>query len=165
MIMHETIGQILFSLPRFHVLNYLKASYLRLSGAKVGRRVTFYPGVWIAPGRGLEVEDDVDFAVGVVVTTAGGVTIGERTLIGYRAQIISANHRIPEKRGKIFRAGHEKDFVRIGRDAWIGANAIILPGVEVGEGSVVAAGSVVTKSVEAFSIVAGCPARVIKKRV
>jgi acetyltransferase-like isoleucine patch superfamily enzyme len=52
----------------------------------------------------------------------------------------------------------------VGDDAWIGSNCIILPNVSIGEGAVVAAGAVVTKDVEPFSIVAGVPARKIKMR-
>lgn len=54
--------------------------------------------------------------------------------------------------------------VEIGNDVWIGANAIILPGVHIADGAVVAAGAVVTKDVEPYCIVGGCPARVIRKR-
>lgn len=160
----EAIMQLLFALPRYRLLNAVKASFLRLVGARVGRRVVFYPGVWIAPGRNLVLGDDVDLAVGVIVTTSGGVEIGARTLVGYRAQILSANHVIPEGRGRIFDSGHDRQRVLIGADAWIGAAAIILPGVTVGEGAVVAAGSVVTRDVEPFTIVAGVPARLVRHR-
>ena len=53
--------------------------------------------------------------------------------------------------------------IRIGKDCWIGGNAIILPGVTIGDGVTVGAGSVVTKDIEPFSVVVGNPARVIKK--
>jgi len=56
------------------------------------------------------------------------------------------------------------DTVDIGNDVWIGANVLILPGVKVGDGVVIGAGAVVTKNIDPFSIVAGVPARVIKKR-
>ena len=125
----------------------------------------FYPGVWIAPGRGLVLGDDVDLALGVLITTSGGVIIGDRTLIGYRAQIISANHRVPEARGRIFGSGHERAPVVIGEDVWIGGNSMIMPGVTVGDGAVVAAGSVVTADVEPFAIVGGVPAKKIKDRL
>lgn len=160
----EAAMQCLFVLPRYRVLNRLKASFLRMVGARIGKRVVFYPGVWIAPGRNLVLGDDVDLAAGVLITTSGGVEIGARTLVGYRAQILSANHRIPGGRGRIFDSGHVHDPVRIGPDAWIGAAAIVLPGVTIGEGAVVAAGSVVTKDVEPFMVVAGVPARVISSR-
>lgn len=161
---YEGLMRLLFSLPRYRFLNFCKAKMLCLMGAKIGRRPVFYPGVWIAPGRNLIVGDDVDFALDVLVTTSGGVEIGDRTLIGYRAQIISANHKIPDNRAQIFGSGHEKAKVTIGKDVWIGGNSMILPGVTIGDGAVVAGGSVVNKDVAPFTIVGGIPARVIKER-
>lgn len=162
----ETISWIVFLLPRFRLLNALKSAYLRrFFGAKIGTQVVFYPGVWIFTGRNLVVGDNVDFAKDVLITTDGGVTVGHRTLVGYRSQILSANHNVPPKPQRIFEAGHTKAPVKIGDDVWIGANSIILPGVEIGSGSVIAAGSVVTKNVPAFSYAAGVPARVIKERI
>lgn len=60
--------------------------------------------------------------------------------------------------------GLEIKSVVIGNDVWIGAHAVILAGVAIGDGSVIAAGAVVTKDVAPYSVVAGVPARVIKKR-
>jgi acetyltransferase-like isoleucine patch superfamily enzyme len=160
----ETLMQVLFALPRFPPLNALKSWFLRLNGAQVGERVVYYPGVWIAPGRNLDIGDDVDLAYGVLLTTSGGLKIGNRTLVGYRSQILTANHLIPPGRGRIFGSGHEHKAVTIGEDVWIGANVIVLPGVTIGEGAVIAAGSVVTRSVEPFTIVGGNPARLIRPR-
>ena len=95
---YEFIQFSLFILPRYRALNRIKSLFLQLNGAKVGRRVIFYPLVWIAPGRNLTIGDDVDLALGVVITTSGGVTIGDRSLVGYRAQIISANHVVPARK-------------------------------------------------------------------
>jgi len=155
---------VVFSLPRYRLLNIIKTTFLSLMGSKIGKRVVYYPGVWIFPGRNLVVGDDVDFALGVLVTTDGGVEIGDRTLIGYRTQILSGNHVIPPGRGRIFSAGHDSAKIIIQQDVWIGANCLILAGVTVGEGAVVAGGSVVTKDVAPFTIVGGCPAKVIRTR-
>ena len=161
----ETISYLLFLLPRYRLLNGLKSCYLKVVfGAKVGRRVVYYPGVWVFTGRKLSLGDDVDLAKGVLLTTDGGISIGNRTLIGYGTSILSANHRIPPRPEQIFNSGHEKSAVNIANDVWIGANCTILPGVTIGEGAVVAAGSIVTKDVPSFSIVGGVPARVIKER-
>jgi acetyltransferase-like isoleucine patch superfamily enzyme len=161
---YEAVQQILFALPRYRLLGVLKACFLRLNGAKIGSRCVFYPGVWIAPGRSLVLGDDVDLALGAIITTSGSVEIGDRTLIGYRAQIISANHNIPNSHGPIFGSGHDKAKVTIGSDVWIGANSLILPGVTIGNGAVVAGGSVVSRDVAAYTIVGGIPARFIKLR-
>ena len=161
----EYFSLIVFSLPRLRVFNWLKKSYLSLCfGARIGKRVVFYPGVWIFPGRNLVLGNDVDIAFGVLITTRGGVYIGDRTLIGYGTKILSANHAIPDGRATIFSSGHQSKQVHIERDVWIGANAIILPGVTIGEGAVIGAGSVVTRDVSEFSIVGGVPAKLIRYR-
>jgi acetyltransferase-like isoleucine patch superfamily enzyme len=160
----ETVMQLVFLLPRYPLCNALKSSFLKWNGARIGQRVIYYPGVWITPGRGLVVGDDVVFALGVLVGTPGGVTIGDRTLIGFGAKIISGNHRMPEGRARIHRAGYVREPIVIGQDVWIGANAVVLPGIAIGDGAVVAAGSIVTKDVAPYTIVGGNPARVIKER-
>jgi acetyltransferase-like isoleucine patch superfamily enzyme len=152
------------SFPRYRLFIYLKILFLRLNGAKIGKNVVIYPGVWIAPGRNLVIGDNVDLAYGVIITTSGGVMIGDRTLIGYRTQILSSNHIIPDRNEQVFKSGHDKRPVVIGNDVWIGANTIILPGKVIGDGAVIAAGSVVTKNIEPYSIVGGNPARLIRMR-
>ena len=153
---YETAMQLVMALPRFRWCNRLKCAFLRASGARMGRRVVVYPGVWIMTGRGLEVGDDVDLAKDVLITTTGGVSIGPRTLVGYGARIFSANHRVTA--AGVFGAGHDTAPVRIGADVWIGSGATLLPGVTVGDNAVVAAGAVVTKDVAARTVVGGVPA-------
>ncbi len=161
---YELISSIVFALPRHRIFNFIKSNYMRIQGAKVGKNITFYPGIKINPCIKIELGDNVDLAWGVLITTGGGVVIGDRTLIGYRSQILSANHVIPENKGRIFGAGHIKKKVVIENDVWIGANCIIVAGVHIGEGAVIAAGSVVTKNVPPFTIVGGVPAKKIKER-
>jgi acetyltransferase-like isoleucine patch superfamily enzyme len=161
---YEACMQLLFLLPRFRTLNALKSLFLRLNGAVIGRRVTYYPYVWIENGRKLVIEDDVDLATGVLIVSPGGVRIGARTLVGYHSQIYSTNHVVPPGNGPIFGSGHQQAPVDIGRDVWIGASCVILPGVSIGDGAVVAAGSVVTKDVPSAAIVAGVPARLVRMR-
>ncbi len=160
----EFLMGLIFSLPRYRIFIYLKQSLLRLMGAKFGKGVVIYPGVWINPGRNLEVGNDVDLAKDVLITTSGGVKIGDRTLIGYRTQIISTNHTIPPIGMPFPISGDNPGPVIIGKDVWIGAGCIITPGVTIEDGAVIAAGSVVTKNVIENSIVGGVPAKIIKMR-
>lgn len=105
----ETLSYLLFHLPRFRVLNTIKSWYLRLAfRARIGQRVVYYPGVWIFTGRNLILGDDVDLAKGVLLTTDGGVSIGDRVLVGYCTSILSSNHRVPPKPNRVFDAGHTK---------------------------------------------------------
>lgn len=161
---YEFIMSMIFALPRYRTCTWLKATLLNFMGASFGKGVVIYPGVWITPGRNLVVEDDVDLAKDVLITTSGGVKIGKRTLVGYRTQIISANHSIPPIGQPFPISGDDLAQVTIENDVWIGANCVITPGVTIGEGAVVAAGSVVTKDVVANSIVGGVPAKLIKMR-
>lgn len=160
----EFIMSVVFSLPRYRFCTFIKIGFLKLMGAKFGDHVEIYPGVWISPGRNLIVGNGVDLAKDVLITTTGGVSIGDRALIGYRTQILSANHSIPPIGEPFPVSGDEYKKVTIGSDTWIGANCIITPGITIGEGAVVAAGSVVTKDVVPNSIVGGVPAKLIKMR-
>lgn len=161
---YEFIMQLIFSLPRYRICVSLKALLLKAMGAKVGKNITIYPSVWITPGRNLQIGNNVDIALGVIITTTGGVFIGDRTLIGYRTQILSSNHSIPKIGKSIFDAGHDHKPIYIAEDVWIGANCVITAGVTIGKGAIVAAGAVVTKNVPENSIVGGIPAKVIKYR-
>lgn len=161
---YEATMNLVFSLPRYRLFIFIKVLLLRTMGAKIGRRPQIYPGVWITPGCNLVIGDNVDLAKDVIITTRGGVFIGDRTLIGYRTQILSANHTIPPI-GKPFPISGDKFApIKIMKDVWIGANCVITAGVTIGEGAVIAAGSVVTKDVPPYQIVGGVPAKLIKER-
>ena len=161
---YETLQSIIFALPRYAWLNRLKTLFLRINGAKIGKRVNYYPGVFIFPGRNLVVGDDVNFAKGVIVGTPGGVYIGDRTMLGFGCQLMSGNHNVPKNRGRIFGAGYDRKKIFVSNDVWIGAYSVVLPGITIGEGAVIAAGSVVSKDVPPFMIVGGVPAKPIKMR-
>lgn len=162
---YELLSSIIFALPRHKLFNLIKSNYMRIQGAKIGKNITYYPGIKINPCINLVLGDNVDLAWGVIITTGGRVEIGDRSLIGYRTIISSANHIIPPNKEKIFYSGHEPKKVIIENDVWIGGNCVITAGVVIGEGAVVAAGSVVTKDVLPFTVVGGVPAKFIKNRI
>ncbi len=161
---YEFIMNMVFALPRYRIFIFFKKLLLLIMGAKVGKGVVIYPGVWITPGWNLILKDQVDLAKDVLITTSGGVEIGERTLIGYRTQIISSDHTIPPVGNPFPISGDKHAKILIGKDVWIGANCLITSGVTIGDGAVIAGGSVVTKSVPENAIYAGVPARLIKMR-
>ena len=143
-----------------------------LQGMSFGSNVTIGAHVLIRPsniyggqiGEGLTIGDNSNIGPYSYVGCSGLVTIGDNVMISPRVSIYAENHNfdsvdIPMKEQGVIRAT-----VVIESDCWIASNSVILPGVKVGKGSVVAAGSIVTKDVPSYSIVAGNPAKVIKKR-
>lgn len=110
---------------------------VRTDGVTIGNRVLIMPGC--------------------LMMSAGGITIDDDVMIAANVQLISNNHDLANRWIITCKPVH------ICRRAWIGAGATILPGVTVGENAVVGAGSVVTHDVEPDTIVAGNPARVIKR--
>ena len=95
----------------------------------------------------------------------GYIKIGKKCLISQHVSIIGSNHSIDRNNYIMDQPwDDEKIDVIIEDDVWIGCGAKILPGVSIGQGAIVGAGSVVTKNVAAYSIVAGIPARFIKER-
>jgi acetyltransferase-like isoleucine patch superfamily enzyme len=95
---------------------------------------------------------------GCYITGRGGITIGDYTQIAPNVIIVSANHDVYDSRK------HISEPIKIGKYCWIGAGAKIMPGVEIGDWTIVAAGAVVTKSFqEGYCIIAGVPAKKIKE--
>lgn len=100
------------------------------------------------------------------IRAAGGrIIIGNNCLLSQQVTIVSSNHGINREKLIIEQPWcTEQSDIVIGDDVWIGAQSVILPGVTIGDGAVIAAGAVVTKDVEPYSIVAGCPAKLLKYR-
>jgi maltose O-acetyltransferase len=96
-----------------------------------------------------------------ILLDTGEISIGDNTLIGPGTKIVTANH--PHDAEKRRDWSVSCDPIKIEEDVWIGAGAIILPGITVGARSIVGAGSVVTKDVSPDTVVAGNPARAIGK--
>ena len=111
-----------------------------------------------APGGFLEIGDDVFVNRGVCLHASQHVSIGDNAFVGDLCAIYDSNfHEVEPGRGV------EMEPVHIGRNVWIGRAAIVLPGVSIGDHSVVAAGSVVTRSVPERALVGGNPARQLKE--
>ena len=146
---YELVMNVLFALPRYRLFIFFKKVLLMAMGAKIGKGVVIYPGVWITPGRNLVIEDNVDLAKDVLITTSGGVEIGDRTLIGYRTQIISSDHTIPPIGEPFPISGDNHKKIVIGKDVWIGGNCLITAGVTIGDGAVVAGEVTAAKDVNA----------------
>lgn len=123
--------------------------------ANIEKNAHFNPGVYIGNRSSLGVACDLD----------GPVYIGDDVMMGPEVVVYTRNHKHDITDIPMIEQGYE-DYkpVIIDNDVWIGRRVIILPGVQIGKGSIIAAGAVVTKSIEPFSICGGVPAKVIGKR-
>ena len=101
--------------------------------------------------------------IGLHNTIIGPVTIGSHVNLAQGITVTALNHNFENSKKRIDEQGVSTSAVVIEDDIWIGANAVVLPGVTIGHHSVVAAGAVVTKDVPPHSLVAGVPAKVIKQ--
>ena len=101
--------------------------------------------------------------IGLHNTIIGPVTIGSHVNLAQGITVTALNHNFNEADKRIDEQGVSTKPVVIEDDIWIGANAAIMPGVTIGRHSVVAAGAVVTRDVPPYSVVAGVPAKIIKK--
>jgi acetyltransferase-like isoleucine patch superfamily enzyme len=145
---------------------------LSLQGIKLGNRVTIGKYAIIRPsniyggpiGAGLTMGDSSNIGPYNYIGCSGKITIGNNVMLAPRVSIYAENHVFDHPEILIRDQGVEKKEVIIEDDCWIAANSIILAGVTIGQGSVVAAGSVVTENVPAYSVVAGVPAKFIKSR-
>jgi acetyltransferase-like isoleucine patch superfamily enzyme len=150
--------------PWLRIVSYAPLQSLRLlgltlAGAKIGGDIVLSPGVEVLSPWRLSIGSHTNIARHVRLDSRGGLTIGDNVNISEEAAIWTAEHDIQSPDFCMTRAP-----VAIGNYVWVCFRSIILPGVSVGQGSVVASGSVVTKDVPPFSVVAGAPARVIGTR-
>jgi acetyltransferase-like isoleucine patch superfamily enzyme len=101
--------------------------------------------------------------IGLHCTVIGPICIGNHVNLAQGIVVTALNHNFNDNTKRIDEQGVSTKPVVIGDDVWIGANAVVLPGVTIGQHSVVAAGAVVTQDVPAYTVVAGVPAKVVKK--
>jgi maltose O-acetyltransferase len=128
------------------------------TNARIESNVIVHGASYLFMGR------DSGINAGCWINAAGGLYIGRDSRIGPKTIIHTANHRFESLSVPIWEQGWVKKPVVIGNDVWIAAGCIILPGVRIGKGAVIAAGAIVTHDVPPYSVAGGVPARVIKSR-
>lgn len=117
-----------------------------------------------ALGKGIVIGNKSSLGTHGFYGCAGGIEIGENVLIGNFVSMHSENHNFERLDVPIDKQGVSHKGIKIGNDCWLGAKVTILDGVTIGDGCVIAAGAVVTSNIPDFSIAAGVPAKIIKKR-
>jgi acetyltransferase-like isoleucine patch superfamily enzyme len=152
--------------------NNVKISTIGASSFSIGDNFTLRDGSIIDSFGSLKLKsgsliigNNVGISEYVYIAVRGNIVIGNDVIIGPSVKIFSENHSFLVD-SKPFRLQEEqRDEVSIGNNVWIGANVVILPGVIIGDNTVIAAGAVVTKSFESNVLLAGSPARIIRNLI
>ncbi len=144
---------------KYHTPEEIVDLFSELTGRRVPATFRLFPPFYTECGKNIIIGENVFINACCRFQDQGGIMIGDGSLIGHNVTIATLNHELdPKNRASIIPSP-----VKIGKNVWIGSDATILPGVEIGDGAVVGAGSVVTKSVPNNTVVAGNPAGIIRK--
>jgi maltose O-acetyltransferase len=136
---------------------------------KCGRNINVERGAYFGyygafVGYDIEIGSNSGIGINASLESSGRISIGENVMMGPDVVILTRNHKHDDITKPMGIQGYTPAPVIIEDDVWIGTRVIILPGVRIGRSSIIGAGAVVTKDVPAYSISAGNPARVVKKR-
>jgi acetyltransferase-like isoleucine patch superfamily enzyme len=135
----------------------------KLFGARIAPGVKIYRTVRIHQPFGVKLERGASISDYSVIWGAGGVTIGAGSLISTHCALVSITHDADAtSKGKLYGQTLKKAPINIGKNVWIGANVTVMPGVNIGDNSIIGAGSVVTASIPANVVAIGSPARVAR---
>ena len=139
-------------------VDQIRAQLSEITGSEIDMSTTIFIPFYTNFGKHITIGKNVFINHACSFLDMGGITIEDDVLIGPKVNLITENHPVdPLSRKQL-----DLKSVVIKRNVWIGAGATILPGVTVGENSIVAAGAVVNKDVPANTIVGGVPAKIIK---
>ena len=157
------------SLIPFGPGNFIRKVYFKSKlGINIGENVEINSNVAHASWELLEIQDNVSIMSNVILGygVGGKIILKNGALIGHDVIFINNMHEYKNKKVPIQKQGYKLPHgdIEIGRNTWIGTRAIIMPGVTIGDYSIIGAGAVVTKSIPSDSIAVGIPARVIKRR-
>lgn len=153
------IADLLLFRPSLRPMHAWRAMVLRLFGAKLGANMRIYPGARIWAPWNLVCEDLVAIADGAIIYNPAPVRLGSHAIVSQEAYLCGATHDYEDPAFPFI----AREIV-LGPYAWVCARATVHPGVIVGEGAVLALGSVATRDLEPWTVHAGVPARRIKSR-
>jgi len=163
--LRAAIGRVLVApLPR-GAGSRSRARLLRLVGHSIGDRTLLMSSFMLIGGRGaaerLSIGADCFINQDCVFDATAPIVIGDNVNLGHGVVITTSAHATggPERRGGLL----QPRAVRVGHGAWLASRVVVLPGVEIGDGAIVGAGAVVTRSVSPHTVVAGVPAREIRR--
>lgn len=148
----------------FKLIEYVKVSITSSNLKHLGDGVEFDANIWINYPENISIGDETFIGRDVYLNAYDSIEIGKFCGIAAGCKLIAGNHDINNLTIEFKYEKIIKSTIKLGDGVWLGYNVIILPGVKLGNGCVVAAGSVVTKSFAEYSVLAGVPAKIINTR-
>ena len=143
---------------KYHTQKQVRKLLSKLTASKIDESCILFPPFYTEFGKNLKLGKAVFINSCCRFQDNGGIEIGDNTMIGQGTTIVTLNHDLNPKT----RHNANPKPVKIGKNVWIGASCTILPGVCIGDNSIIGAGSVVTKSIPKNAIVVGNPAKIIR---
>lgn len=138
--------------------NEVRSLLSQITGSGIDETTTVFTPLHINYGKHTKIGNNVFINFDCVLLDLGGITIEDNVLIAPKVSLLSEGHPVTPETRATLTTGH----IHIKKNAWIGAGAIIMQGVTIGENAIVAAGAVVSKDVPDNTIVGGIPAKIIK---
>lgn len=161
--MHALAQEALKLTAELNAAYHTPEEILRIMEALTGRPVDpsfrLFPPFHTDCGKNIRIGKNVFVNACCCFQDQGGISLGDGALIGHRVTLATLNHgETADTRGDLRPAP-----IVIGKNAWLGANVTVVPGVTIGDGAIVAAGAVVTRDVAPMTVVAGVPARALRR--
>ncbi|SDC96272.1 sugar O-acetyltransferase [Niabella drilacis] len=136
----------------------IRALLSKITDSPIDESVAVFTPLYINYGKHTKIGKNVFINFDCIFLDLGGITIEDNVLIAPKVSLLSEGHPLSPQSRHVLVPGH----IHIKKNAWIGANATILPGVTIGENAIVASGAVVSKDVPDNTVVGGVPAKIIK---
>ncbi len=149
----------------YSVIVRIRSFTCRFIFKHIGENVNIQKGVYFGKGDKISIGDFSGIGENSNLGQTDKITIGNNVMIGPQLMILTQNHNFENRNQLIRLQGGSSKPVKIENNVWIGARVTILCGVTVGEGSVIAAGAVVTKDIPPYTVAGGVPAKIIKERI
>ncbi len=144
---------------KYHTPEEIRAILEQITGRPVDKSVGLFPPFHTDCGKNIHLGKGVFINMGCKFQDQGGIYIDDGALIGHNVVLATINHDM----NPLKRHGMTPAPIHIGKNVWVGSNSVILPGVTIGDGAVIAAGAVVGMDIPENMVAGGVPAKILKK--
>jgi maltose O-acetyltransferase len=162
--LHGFFYDYFFCKPKNKIFRIIRSNYLKRYFKKVEGKIRISFNCKFIDIHNISVGANTAFANSSIFQGTGGLIIGNNCMIGFENILLTQNHQFKDSSLTTKEQGFYQKPICIGNNVWTGCRVIILPGVSIGDNSIIAAGSVVTKDIPKDVIAAGNPAKTVRHR-